>query len=144
MKFPISATLILMFALASGCSQEPEAGVSSSPEDKEYVVILSESNFQGSVLDSSKPVLVDFWAAWCGPCNHMTPVVEEIAQEHEDRFVVGKVNTDEENALALKYNISSIPAFLFFKDGKVAKSVVGVQSKDSLVKILESLEDNDG
>lgn len=134
-------TLLTLALLVSGCSSKPEGSEVSSFNKKGKPVILNESNFKESVLDTDKPVLVDFWAAWCGPCNMMTPVVEEIAGESEGRFVVGKVNCDEEATLASQYNISSIPAFLFFKDGELKSSVVGVQSKENLLKTLSDLED---
>lgn len=141
MKILVTTTLITLGLLVVGCSSKPESGVSSSKK-KGNPVILNESNFKESVLDTDKPVLVDFWAAWCGPCNMMSPIIEELAAE--ERFVVGKVNCDEEENLAKKYNISSIPAFLFFKDGELKSSMVGIQSKEKLLKALSDLEESDG
>lgn len=142
MKNLITCTLITLGLLVVGCSSQPEDSGVSSSKKKGKPVILNENNFNESVLQTDKPVLVDFWAAWCGPCNMMSSVIEELAAE--ERFVVGKVNCDEEEALARKYNISSIPAFLFFKDGELKSSMVGIQSKKKLMDALEALEDKEG
>jgi thioredoxin 1 len=99
------------------------------------VMILNESNFEEEVLKSEKPVLVDFWAPWCGPCNALFPTMEALAENHS----VGKVNIDENSELATTYEISSIPALLFFKDGKVAKKLVGIQQQAALEKVFEEL-----
>lgn len=101
------------------------------------VVTLTKSNFDEIVLKSDKPVLVDFWATWCGPCNALSPVIEQLAKEHEGEFVVGKVNVQEQDELADKYGISAIPALLFFKDGELKKSVLGIRKKQELVDILK-------
>lgn len=112
-------------------------------EETHIVMILNESNFQTQVLDSSQPVLIDFWATWCPPCNAMTPVVESVAKTLEGKAVVGKVNISEQEKLAKEYNISSIPAFIFLKNGEVQKTLVGVQSEATLIKELENLMDKE-
>ncbi len=90
---------------------------------------ITAANFEEEVLKSDKPVLVDFWAPWCGPCRMLAPIVEEIAEEYADSVKVGKVNVDDEPALAAKFGISSIPALLVFRNGEVVNSAVGYRSK---------------
>ena len=98
---------------------------------------ITGENFEEEVLKSDKPVLIDFWATWCGPCKMMGPVVEQLATEYEGRVKVGKVNVDEEMELAQKYQVMSIPAFLLFKDGKVEKQVMGARPKEDLEAMLQ-------
>jgi thioredoxin 1 len=100
---------------------------------------LTDANFSEQVLKSTMPVLVDFWAPWCGPCRMLAPVVKEIAEEYKGRVLVAKVNTDEHPNAAATYRISAIPSLLFFKSGKVMEQLVGVHSKAEIKKILESL-----
>ena len=91
---------------------------------------FTDANFQSEVLDSDQPVLVDFWAAWCGPCRMVGPTIEELAREYDGTVKVGKLNIDENQQAASDFGISSIPAVLLFKDGKVVETLVGVQSKE--------------
>ena len=91
---------------------------------------FTDANFQSEVLDSDRPVLVDFWAAWCGPCRMVGPTIEELAREYDGTVKVGKLNIDENQQAASDFGISSIPAVLLFKDGKVVETLVGVQSKE--------------
>ncbi len=98
---------------------------------------LNKDNFEELVLKSDKPVLVDFWAVWCGPCTMMSPAVEEIAEEKADCLVVGKVNCDENMELAQRYSITGIPAFLVFKDGEVVERLMGAMPKPELLAAVE-------
>ncbi len=98
---------------------------------------ITSENFEQEVLKSDVPVLVDFWASWCGPCKMMAPVVEKIAEEMQGKAKVCKVNVDEEADLAMQYGIMSIPTFLVFKEGKVANSTIGVQDKEDILKLLQ-------
>ncbi len=93
------------------------------------VLTITEANFEQEVLKSSNPVLVDFWAVWCGPCKMVAPILDELAGDYDGSVKIGKVNVDENQQLAARYNISSIPTLLLFKDGEVAKQIVGLKSK---------------
>ena len=101
---------------------------------------LDESNFQSEVIDSDVPVLVDFWAEWCGPCKMIGPVIDQVAEEVGASAKVAKVNVDEARDLAVKYNVRSIPFLLFFKGGEVKDQIVGASvTKEQLVEKLQSL-----
>ncbi|MBQ3641408.1 MAG: thioredoxin [Butyrivibrio sp.] len=99
---------------------------------------FTEANFEAEVLKSETPVLVDFYADWCGPCKMMAPVVEKLAEQYDGKVKVGKVNSDDESALAAKYNIMSIPAFLIFKNGEVIDTATGAMPADALAKKLDA------
>ena len=99
-------------------------------------IILTESNFEQEVLNSELPVLVDFWATWCGPCRMLAPTIAKIAEEQEGKIKVGKIDVDEEPELAAKYGIASIPTLMVFKNGLVVKSSVGVQPKAAIEAML--------
>src|SRR6266545_5118809 len=103
------------------------------------IVTLSDSNFEQEVLNSTTPVVVDFWAEWCGPCKMIAPVLDELAGEYDGRVKIGKVNIDEHQQLAINYGINSIPTLLFFKNGRVAEQVVGLKSKRDLKASLDRL-----
>ena len=97
---------------------------------------LSSENFEKEVLKSEKPVLVDFYADWCGPCNAMAPVIEELATELDGKAKVGKINVDENSDIAVEYNVMSIPTLIVFKNGKEEKRLVGVRDKEELLRLL--------
>ena len=99
---------------------------------------LTDSNFASEALNSDKPVMVDFWAEWCGPCRMVGPIVEEVANEYQGKAVVGKLNVDLNPEVAQKYGIRSIPTILFFKNGEVVDRQVGAVPKAALVKKLEA------
>lgn len=103
------------------------------------LVTLTERNFHREVLDTAEPVVVDFWAAWCGPCLMVSPAISELAVEFAGHAKVGKVNVDDEPALAMRYGIRSIPAILFFQDGKIVDQVVGAVPKEALAEKLRRL-----
>lgn len=100
------------------------------------VLHVTSDNFETEVLQSDKPVLIDFWATWCGPCQMQGPVVEELAGEVTDAKI-GKVDIDQEADLAMKYGVMSIPTLMVFKDGKPAATAVGVQTKEALLAMLQ-------
>jgi len=102
-------------------------------------VIINDSNFEQEVLKYNGPVMVDFWATWCGPCRMLGPVVEELAKEYEGKVKVCKLNTDEGPETSTKYRISSIPTIIFFKNGEVMGQAVGLQSKAALQEKLDAL-----
>ena len=121
--------LLIVYGIRMGNAEN-----TSSAKGKEQVmeITLTKDNFEAEVLKSDKPVLVDFWAPWCGPCRMLAPILAEIAEEKADTIKVGKVNVDEEPDLAAKYGISGIPAILLFKNGQVAATSVGFKPKPEL------------
>lgn len=100
---------------------------------------INEASFEKAVLKSPIPVLVDFWASWCGPCKMIAPVLEEIAKENGDRFRIAKVNIDDEPALMQRFQVRGVPSLLFFKGGKLRDQIVGVAAKKAIVDKLEIL-----
>jgi thioredoxin 1 len=99
---------------------------------------VTTSSFQEDVLSSDKPVVVDFWAEWCGPCRAVSPILDEIAAEHADKITVVKVNVDEEPGLAQQYGITSIPAMYVFQNAEVSKVIIGAKPKPALLEDLKS------
>lgn len=100
---------------------------------------LTAENFESEVLQSDRPVLVDFWAVWCAPCRMIAPIVEEIASEYEGKVKVGKLNVDDHGQIAARYNVRGIPTLLLFHNGQVAEQMVGAGSKKSVVSMLEKV-----
>ena len=101
-------------------------------------VVITKDNFESEVLNSDKPVVLDFWASWCGPCKMLAPELEAFAEKHEE-IKVGKVNVDEQGELAAQFNIMSIPTLLYFKDGQVVDKTVGLVQKADIVGKLNAL-----
>ena len=103
------------------------------------IIEVNEANFEREVLQSTQPVVVDFWADWCGPCKMLAPALEELAREEEGRAVVAKVNVDENPALAMRFNIRSIPSLLYFSGGELRDQTIGVVSKKTILSKLAAL-----
>lgn len=102
------------------------------------VVTITKENFEAEVLHSTKPVLLDFWATWCGPCKMLSPVIDGLADRYEGKVLVGKVNTDEQPELAIRFGVMSIPTVIFLKDGKEIDRKVGVMPEASYTAVLDS------
>ena len=103
----------------------------------EKVQTLTDNNFDQSVIKSGKPVLVDFWAEWCGPCKRLAPTVDELATDYDGRVVVGKLNVDDNPGIAGRFSIRGIPTLLLFKGGQIVEQIVGLADKDTLKKLIE-------
>jgi thioredoxin 1 len=102
----------------------------------EKILTITDENFEAEVLKSEKPVLVDFWATWCGPCRAVAPVLDELAEQN-DKVLIAKLNVDEQQKLAYQYQVSSIPTFILFKDGKMADRMMGAAPRTAFDKFIE-------
>ena len=98
---------------------------------------VGDQDFESNVLKADAPVIVDFWAPWCGPCRMVSPTIDELAKEYEGKLVVGKMNVDENQVPASQFNVMSIPTVMIFKDGKPVKSIIGAQGKESYKKAID-------
>jgi len=135
--FLVLAVLGLVIACNNRDTAPPQEG------ENKNVLVLSAGNFSTEVLSSPQPVLVDFWASWCGPCRMIAPIVLELAGEFKGKVKVGKVNVDAEPDLARQYGITAIPALLIFKDGKQVNQIIGLGSKEELkAKLSKLVEDS--
>ena len=133
--FALTLGLLVAAVVGSGCgksSDRPEANATN-------VVILSEANFQNEVIAAPQPVLVDFWAPWCGPCRTIGPIVNELAKDFDGRAKVAKVNVDDAPALAQRFGIQGIPTILIFRDGRVVDQVTGVVPRRELTAKLDKV-----
>lgn len=101
-------------------------------------VTITDENFENEVIKSDVPVLIDFWATWCGPCKAIAPIVEDLANEYNGKVKIGKVDVDDNQQTAIKYGVRSIPTLLIFKDGKVSNSIVGAVPKAQIVQKLNA------
>jgi thioredoxin 1 len=105
--------------------------------DNPNVQQVSDTSFDGDILKHDKPVLVDFWAPWCGPCRSVAPIVDDLATQYKDKIKVAKLNVDESSQVAMKYQVTSIPTFILFKNGEVADRVLGALPRSEFVKFID-------
>jgi len=103
----------------------------------EKVVVLNKDNFEQEAVNSDKPVMIDYWATWCGPCRMVAPIMEELSEEYDGKAKICKVNVDEESELAVKFRIMSIPTIMIYKNGQMVERVVGARSKEEFKKLLD-------
>lgn len=102
-------------------------------------VEITNNNFQEFVIDNDKPVLVDFWASWCGPCRALSPIVDQIAEDYKDKVAVGKINVDEQSELAARFRVMSIPTLYVFKGGEVQEMLVGARPYEDIAEVLDKV-----
>lgn len=140
-SYSIIGTILVVGMISLGSIFILQLTVLNETNKETKAMVITKNNFEDVVIKSDKPVMIDFWATWCPPCNAMTPVVESLAKKMEGIAVIGKINTSEEQELAMTYEIASIPTFKFFKDGKVRNdlTLVGIQSEAKLEANLRLL-----
>ena len=129
--------ILIVYGIKMGVADAADH-LNQKGKEQAMEITLTKTNFETEVLKSDKPVLVDFWAPWCGPCRMLAPILAEIAEEKGDTIKVGKVNVDEEPELAAQYGITGIPAILLFKNGKVAATSVGFRPKPEIEAFLSA------
>jgi thioredoxin 1 len=105
--------------------------------DNPNVQAVSDTSFDGDILKSEKPVLVDFWAPWCGPCRSVSPIIDDLATQYLGKMKVAKINVDESSVVAMKYQVTSIPTFILFKNGEVADRALGAMARSEFVKFID-------
>ena len=137
--FKLVTKVIAFVALCGLAACSGSNGSASHTANDKNVVTFTKDNFQAEVISSSQPVLVDFWATWCGPCRVVAPTVAALATEYEGRVKVGKVDVDTQQELAKEYKVTGIPALMIFKDGKVVEQFIGVRSKSELKSALDKV-----
>lgn len=131
----LPSVLLISILTGGGCGKSPGHAEMTATN----IIILTELNFQNEVITSSKPVLVDFWAPWCGPCRTISPIVNELARDFDGRAKVAKANVDDVPALAQRFGIQGIPALLIFRGGRVVDQVMGIVSKRELTAKLDKV-----
>lgn len=139
-KNPSTVTFVTQFArlnveLCTKCSHMFWKKKAKTP--KSHALAITEENFKEVVMQSDKPVLVDFWASWCGPCKIIGPIIDELSGEYEGKAIIGKINTEQQQRLAATFQIRSIPTLMIFKDGKMVERFSGVVPKPNLEEILD-------
>ena len=105
--------------------------------DNPNVQAVSDTSFDGDILKSETPVLVDFWAPWCGPCRSVSPIIDDLATQYQGKMKVAKINVDESSVVAMKYQVTSIPTFILFKNGEVADRALGAMARSEFVKFID-------
>ena len=139
-QFWLAVVFSIAVLFTTGCGK---SGGGDYGTDPKKIVTITKDNFDKEVLQSAQPVLVDFWADWCGPCKMVAPVIADLSVEFEGRMKIGKVDVDAETPLAKKYNISAIPTLLVFKNGKQVDQVIGLQNKEQLKSLLNKFADKE-
>lgn len=135
MKYRLLPLFMLLALLFTGCTASPKNETETDGATAASIIHITENNFDAEVLASDKPVLLDFYADWCGPCKMMAPILEEIAGERSD-IKIGKVNVDEELALARSFAIEAMPTLIVIKDGEVVQRAVGYRDKAAILEML--------